>query len=719
MQTTDPIRTTDTRAQSAEWRQLTIEFTDRDSAEHIGAHDLGPALTDATAAGLLECWWYIRKHPTWRLRYLPRDREGDDALSVLLGNLAKAGIIAGWVPGIYEPETAAFGGDAGMDVAHHLFHADSRHLLTRALITQTSSPASALGRRESSVVLCSALMRAAGLDWYEQGDVWAKVADLRPPPAPTAAPAPEVINATRRLMTVNARPLCESGGALEGYRPWVTAFEEAGQALGDLARHGRLSRGLRAVLAHHVIFHANRAGLPQADQSTLAALASLASQAVFAGGNSGRSEPGSAPSQPPVSTNLDEVTTLSQDSSTPSADQLRAGLVDDLREQNVVRTLSIEQALRQVPRHLFVPGFALQQAYADDAVHIKSDADGTSISAASQPRIVAMMLEQLAAQPGQRVCEAGAGTGYNAALMARIVGETGHVSTIDVDADLVDGARAHLAAAGVSNVDVVLGDGALGHRDAAPYDRFIATVGVWDIPAPWLEQLTPAGRLVVPLRLRGAQSRSIAFERSGPGWASCDSQLAVFMPLRGLGDDAPRTVTLTPERDVTLQVHQDQTLDPQALTGVLERDGHTIWTAVTFAPMVSFEWLDLWLACRLDNALMRMSVQPTATARGQVSPMFGWGSMATTRDGDLAYLTLRPATPDSGGGKLYDVGVTGHGPTGRDLAATVAQEVATWATGYRDRSVRFEIPTTTVIPDSDAGRFVLGARRHPITVTWQ
>ncbi|MGN9813430.1 methyltransferase domain-containing protein [Micromonospora sp. BQ11] len=92
----------------------------------------------------------------------------------------------------------------------------------------------------------------------------------------------------------------------------------------------------------------------------------------------------------------------------------------------------------------------LEQAYADSPVYTKTDGRGASISAASQPRIVAMMLEQLDARPGHRVMEAGAGTGYNAALLAAIVGDTGRVVTIDVDDDLVEGARKHLAAAGVA-----------------------------------------------------------------------------------------------------------------------------------------------------------------------------------------------------------------------------------------------------------------------------
>ncbi|MER5646040.1 methyltransferase, FxLD system [Streptosporangium sp. NPDC002524] len=403
-----------------------------------------------------------------------------------------------------------------------------------------------------------------------------------------------------------------------------------------------------------------------------------------------------------------------------SAERLRATLADRLCSQGVIQDAAVEDAFRRIPREPFLPGVPLEQVYDDNVVHTKEDGTGTSISAASQPRVVAMMLRQLAPRPGQRILEAGAGTGVNAAYMATLVGENGHVVTMDVDEDLVDGAREHLAAAGVSNVEVILGDGALGHPEGAPYDRMIATVGAFEMPTAWLEQLNPGGRLVVPLRLRGAAARSIAFERGDDCWRSVGSELAIFMPLRGgVGDDTRRTVRLTPAEEVTLEVHQDQMVDGDALAGVLGTERHETWTGVLFAPMECFEWLDLWLACTLGNALMRMNVQSEAKDRGRVSPMFGWGSMATVRDGDLAYLTIRPGLPATDGGKLYEVGVVGHGPAGATLMRETADQVRIWNADYRERGVRFELPDVPVTNDPDAGRFVLNRSHHPITVIWE
>src|SRR5581483_5459570 len=115
---------------------------------------------------------------------------------------------------------------------------------------------------------------------------------------------------------------------------------------------------------------------------------------------------------------------------------------------------------------------------------------------------MAIMLEQLQLKPGLRVLEIGAGTGYNAALMAHIVGETGQVITIDIDEDIVYNARLHLVTAGFERVQVICADGGAGYAHAAPYDRIILTVGASDITPAWRDQMKPNGRLLLPLTLR-------------------------------------------------------------------------------------------------------------------------------------------------------------------------------------------------------------------------
>ncbi|MFJ6619619.1 methyltransferase, FxLD system [Kitasatospora sp. NPDC091335] len=688
------------------WIQHDLTFDDPAAVEHTAAHHLAPALDFAHRLGDLDAWWFMRKEGL-RLRY--RAESPVPVITALLDNLTETGLLTGWATVIYEPETAAFGGEEGMEIAHRLFHTDSVHLLDRA--ARPDPPA--LGRTETFVVLVSAMLRAAGRDWYERGDIWSRVADLRPePPALAPERAATLTAAMRRLMTVDTRHLTRPGEPLAGHADWVDAFEKAGQDLSRLARDGRLTRGPRAVLAHLTIFHANRAGVPVGHQSSAAARAVAA---VFHSGE------GPVPSQQPVlsPTKVAHVT-LSDSTNTPTADQLRDALTERLLTGRQITSGPVEHAFRTVPREHFLPGFPLDVAYADNPTYTKTDGSGTQISAASQPTIVAMMLEQLAAQPGETVFEAGAGTGVNAAYMGHIVGPNGHVVAVDVDEDLVDGARKHLADAGVTNVDVVLGDGALGHPETGPYDRVIATVSTSEMPTPWLQQVKPGGRIVLPLRLRGTASRVIAFERAEDGWASVNDRLAVFMPLRGSMDDERRTVALTSQGDVTLQVHKDQSdaVDAATLLGVLDTERHERWTGVTVPAGTTYEYHDLWLALTLPHSIMRMSVAKTAQDRG-VTPMLPWGAMATVQDGSLAYLTLRAAEPGSDGLKVYETGVVGHGPDGAALADLVSEQLRTWNTGFRDRTLRFELPDTAATPDPAAGRFVLDRPNHPITVIWE
>ncbi|TVL92007.1 methyltransferase, FxLD system [Streptomyces sp. SAJ15] len=402
-----------------------------------------------------------------------------------------------------------------------------------------------------------------------------------------------------------------------------------------------------------------------------------------------------------------------------AAERLRHALVDSVRKSGYACTPSVETAMRAVARHLFVPEASLEDAYANATVHIKYDGDGASISCASQPDIVALMLDQLQAQPGHTVLELGAGTGYNAGLLGHIVGETGHVTTIDVDQDLVDGARAHLSAAGIENVDVLLGDGALGHSQGAPYDRIIATVGAHGIPHAWMDQLTPGGRLVVAQRLRGSVCRSIAYERQEGAWRSVSSQLNTFVPLRqGIADDPRRMVPLTADGSVRVQINEEQAAHSEALLGVLDQPAHEAWSGVTFRGRESWEWMWLWLACTMDNALSRFEPDAPAVERGLVRPRFQY--MAVVDRGAIGYLVNRQAEKDQDGRQLYEIGVVGHGPGADELVQRAVAEMRTWDSGYRDREVQFEIQPLGSEPlDPRPGRFAFDNALNRVLIEWQ
>ncbi|MBW0113313.1 methyltransferase domain-containing protein, partial [Pseudonocardia sp. KRD-182] len=212
----------------------------------------------------------------------------------------------------------------------------------------------------------------------------------------------------------------------------------------------------------------------------------------------------------------------------------RTALVDALTASGRIRSPAVEDAFRSVPRHLFLPEATVDTAYADDAIAVQR-VEGVATSSASQPSMVAIMLEQLDLRPGMRVLEIGAGTGWNAALMARIVGPTGAVTTVDIDPHLVDSAGRHLAAAGVTDVRLRSGDGVLGVPDGAPYDRIVLTVGSDDVWPAWVEQLVPGGRLLLPLAVRGTQL-STAFDLGPDGVLRSHSVRSCgFIRLRGLG----------------------------------------------------------------------------------------------------------------------------------------------------------------------------------------
>src|ERR1700729_65451 len=230
--------------------------------------------------------------------------------------------------------------------------------------------------------------------------------------------------------------------------------------------------------------------------------------------------------------------------------EMRERLVAEVLATSGIRDEPIAAALRDVPRHLFLPHLPPEEAYLDDAIVTKRDAEGQPISSSSQPAIMAIMLDQLDLAPGQRVLEIGAGTGYNAALISHIVGPSGTVVSVDIDPELVQTAREHLARAGFGAVTVTCADGAGGDPGHAPYDRIIATVGVSDLAPAWLAQAVPRGRIGVPLDVRGIQL-SAAFERADPAlpggpWTSRSLAPCGFMRMRGSLAGPERVVQLVP-----------------------------------------------------------------------------------------------------------------------------------------------------------------------------
>ena len=213
--------------------------------------------------------------------------------------------------------------------------------------------------------------------------------------------------------------------------------------------------------------------------------------------------------------------------------QLHEALVESLRDKGLLTNPRVDAAFCAVPRHLFLPGMPLEEVYADNAIAIKKDDAGMVVSSSSQPTMMALMIDQLGLGPGQNVLEVGTATGYNAAIMQHIVGDEGHVTTLEIDEDLAQQAAGHLREAGYEHVDVVADDGAAGYPANAPYDCILATVGLWDVPPSWRQQLKPGGVLVAPMWLDGVQvSATFTLEEDGSFYSQHNSPCA-FVYLRG------------------------------------------------------------------------------------------------------------------------------------------------------------------------------------------
>jgi protein-L-isoaspartate(D-aspartate) O-methyltransferase len=151
---------------------------------------------------------------------------------------------------------------------------------------------------------------------------------------------------------------------------------------------------------------------------------------------------------------------------------------------------AVLEAMREVPRHLFVPEEARRSAYENRPLPIGHD------QTISQPYIVALMTHLLKPRPGHSVLEVGTGSGYQAAILSRLAGR---VHSIEIVKPLAASAASRLSAMGYSNVEVRWGDGYAGWPERAPFDRIIVTAGADHIPGPLLDQLRPGGLMVIPL----------------------------------------------------------------------------------------------------------------------------------------------------------------------------------------------------------------------------
>lgn len=400
--------------------------------------------------------------------------------------------------------------------------------------------------------------------------------------------------------------------------------------------------------------------------------------------------------------------------------RLREKLIEELRELKALRGEAVEKAVRAVPRHLFLPEETVEQAYAAErALITKRDEQGVSISSVSAARIQAFMLGQADVRPGMRVLEIGSG-GYNAALIAELVGATGEVTTIDIDPDVIDRARRLLPAAGYGHVHALVADGEHGEPDRAPYDRILVTVEAADLATAWVDQLTEHGRIVVPLRVRGL-TRSVAFDRDGERLVARDYEVCGFVPMRGAGARPERLIVLHDNEDVQvgLRLENEQIdgqIDTDGLREALSQPRSETWSGVTMRRGQPYDDLDLWLATAVPHyALLAATRQ--ARDRGLVaswSPM-GVSGLLDDRGASFAYLTMRPTSPQQ---DEFELGAAAHGRAARDVADEMVAEIKTWHRDHRGERAEFRAyPSDTPDDQLPAGR-VLDGRAFRLSISW-
>lgn len=201
----------------------------------------------------------------------------------------------------------------------------------------------------------------------------------------------------------------------------------------------------------------------------------------------------------------------------------RQRMVEEQISRRGIRDPRVLDAMRTVPRHMFVPAEIRTWAYSDGAQRIGK---GQTIS---QPYIVALMTEALKLEGDEVVLEVGTGSGYQAAILSLLVKE---VHTIERHPELAEEAQILLSSLGYINVHVHSGDGTLGYPEKAPYQGIIVTAAAPDVPKSLLNQLDESGRLVIPVGKKYTQVLQ-TWQRKGKSFHHETITAVAFVPLIG------------------------------------------------------------------------------------------------------------------------------------------------------------------------------------------
>lgn len=399
-----------------------------------------------------------------------------------------------------------------------------------------------------------------------------------------------------------------------------------------------------------------------------------------------------------------------------AATQARAALARSLAHRGPGFSAAVQAAFRAVPRHLFVPDLTPAAAYRDEALVIKYDTCGVPVSSSSQPAMMAIMADQLGLEPGHRVLEIGTGSGYNAAIMAHIVGPEGRVVSVDIDPVLVASAVDRLTAAGYGAVQARCADGGYGDPADAPFDRVIVTAGAWDIAPAWLDQLGPGGRLVLPLALRGIQL-SVALERApvpsgpvsaGPRWVAVSAVRCGFVQLSGAFSGPESFRPVGPSPGLYVQVDDGHAVETAAVAAALAQPAADYGTGIAAVGPDDLSDLDLWLTLTEPDT-DRLTFLVTAPGPAPDAPRLPLGALAG-RDPGTGRLGIVGLTDLNRAALPHEIMLRGYGPGALALADRLTGQAAAW-----DRLGRPSVADLrlTVWPVAPPGPPVSPAPAHP------
>ncbi|MFV2198484.1 methyltransferase, FxLD system [Nocardiopsis sp. LOL_012] len=401
----------------------------------------------------------------------------------------------------------------------------------------------------------------------------------------------------------------------------------------------------------------------------------------------------------------------------PEPAALREAMVDAIAAKRALIDMpplppQVEKALRTVPRHPFLPGLDLGEAYADQAVVTSRDDDkGVALSSVSAPSIVATMLDRADLAPGMRVLEVGSG-GYNAALISHLVGPAGEVTSLDIDPEVIDRARACLEQNGTPGVRLVVGDGEHAFPERAPYDRIIVTAGAWDVPPAWGSQLADGGRLVIPVRIRGLTRLLTLQPAPGGRWKSVALDMCGFVRMQGAGEHWEPMVTLhdADGAQAGLRLEDGPHADAEALRAALAAPGVEAWSGVHVGAQEPTDAKDLWIASAADG-WAQLTAQRGAVKNKVVRPMvlMGTPALVSEEGTSFAYRLLRPHPELE---NRWEFGALGHGPQGAATAERLCALIAQWDAEHRGGpGPRITLyPASTPARDLPPGRVV--TKRH-------